>query len=50
MGLIYVRSRNLLAPMLVHSAANGFATVAIFALTAMGVDAKDVVHGGSGGL
>ena len=48
MGCAYLRSRNLLTPMLIHGASNAWAVCAIFALTALGVDVREMLH--SGGL
>jgi membrane protease YdiL (CAAX protease family) len=43
LGFLYVRSRNLLTPMLVHGAWNGSVLTLLFALTASGVDVQELL-------
>ena len=44
LGLSYVRSRNLLTPMMIHGAWNGTVLTILYMLTAMGVDIQDVIR------
>ncbi|KAL3138232.1 hypothetical protein ABBQ32_006052 [Trebouxia sp. C0010 RCD-2024] len=43
LGFSYVRSRNLLTPMLIHSAWNGTVLIALFTLASSGVDLQEVL-------
>ena len=43
LGFSYVRSRNLLTPMLIHGTWNGVVLTVLFALTASGVDVKQLL-------
>lgn len=43
LGFTYVRSRNLLAPMIIHGAWNGTVLTALFLLAASGVDLKEFI-------
>jgi membrane protease YdiL (CAAX protease family) len=43
LGFSYVRSRNLLTPMLIHGAWNGVVLTVLFGLTANGVDVKQLL-------
>lgn len=43
LGFTYVRSRNLLTPMIIHGAWNGTVLTALFALLASGVDLNEFV-------
>jgi membrane protease YdiL (CAAX protease family) len=46
LGFVYVRSRNLAAPILIHGAWNGTVLSLLYALKASGVDLNQVLHGG----
>jgi len=46
LGVIYVRSRALASPMLVHGVWNGTVLTVLFALSASGVDLEAALHGG----
>lgn len=48
LGFSYVRSRNLLTPMLIHGAWNGTVLVALFTLASSGVDLQEVLSAQSG--
>lgn len=48
LGFSYVRSRNLLTPMLIHSAWNGTVLIALFTLVTSGVDLQEVMSAQSG--
>lgn len=48
LGFSYVRSRNLLTPMLIHGAWNGTVLVVLYSLQASGVDLQEMLHGGAG--
>lgn len=43
LGFSYVRSRNLLTPMLIHGAWNGTVLLALFTLASSGVDLQEVL-------
>lgn len=43
LGFSYVRSRNLLTPMLIHGAWNGTVLIALFTLASSGVDLQEVL-------
>ena len=45
LGFSYVRSRNLLTPILIHGAWNGTVLVILFALVGEGVDLQTALHG-----
>ena len=44
LGFSYVRSKNLLTPMMIHGAWNGTVLVILFALSASGVDIHEMLH------
>lgn len=46
LGFSYVRSRNLLTPMIIHGTWNGTVLCVLYALQASGVDLQEVLHGG----
>jgi membrane protease YdiL (CAAX protease family) len=46
LGALYVRSRNLLTPMLVHGVWNSSVLTLLFALTAAGVDVQQLLREG----
>lgn len=46
LGFTYVRSKNLLSPMIIHGTWNGAVLSVLFALKAAGYDLNDVIHGG----
>lgn len=46
LGLVYTRSRNLLAPMMVHGLWNSTVLTLLFALTAAGVDVQQLLREG----
>jgi len=48
LGFSYVRSRNLLTPMLIHGAWNGTVLAVLYSLQASGVDLQELLHGGGG--
>ena len=48
LGAVYLRSRSLLAPMLVHGAWNGAVLTILFALAAAGVDVQQLLRESSG--
>ncbi len=50
LGFSYVRSRNLLTPMLIHGAWNGTVLVALFTLASSGVDLQEVLSAQSGAV
>ena len=43
MGFAYVRSRNLLTPMMIHGAWNGTVLTILFALVQAGVNIEDIL-------
>ena len=45
LGFSYVRTRNLLTPMLIHGAWNGTVLVVLYILTESGVDINQLLHG-----
>jgi membrane protease YdiL (CAAX protease family) len=45
LGYSYVRSRNLLTPMLIHGTWNGGVLTLLFVLKSMGVNLEDALHG-----
>lgn len=45
LGISYVRSRNLLAPMFIHGAWNGTVLTILYMLTSMGVDLESLLSG-----
>jgi membrane protease YdiL (CAAX protease family) len=47
LGALYVRSRNLLTPMLVHGAWNSSVLTLLFVLTASGVDVQQLLKEGA---
>ncbi len=47
LGFAYVRSGNLLAPMLIHGIWNGTVLSILYALTAAGYDVAELLHNGS---
>jgi membrane protease YdiL (CAAX protease family) len=47
LGALYVRSRNLLTPMIVHGVWNSTVLTILFALTASGVDVQQLLKEGS---
>ena len=44
LGFSYVRSRNLLTPMLIHGAWNGSVLTILFLLASQGVDIQELIH------
>lgn len=44
LGFSYVRSRNLLTPMLIHGAWNGSVLTILFFLASQGVDIQELIH------
>ena len=46
MGFAYVRSRNLLTPMMIHSAWNGTVLVVLYYLQASGINVQEMLHNG----
>ena len=47
LGFAYVRSGNLLAPMIIHGAWNGTVLTILYMLTAAGYDVAELLHNGS---
>ena len=47
LGFAYVRSGNLLAPMIIHGAWNGTVLTILYLLTAAGYDVAELLHNGS---
>lgn len=47
LGAVYVRSRSLLAPMMVHGLWNSTVLTLLFALTASGVDVQQLLKDGA---
>jgi len=45
MGFSYVRSRNLLTPMMIHGVWNGGVLTVLYVLTSYGVDIQQMLHG-----
>lgn len=45
MGFSYVRSRNLLTPMMIHGIWNGGVLTLLYVLTSCGVDIQEILHG-----
>lgn len=44
LGFAYVRSRNLLTPMLIHGAWNGSVLTILFLLASQGIDIQELLH------
>lgn len=47
MALCYIRSRNLLTPMVIHGVSNSFSLIVIYLLTSAGLDVRELIHGGA---
>jgi uncharacterized protein len=47
LGFSYVRSKNLLTPMMIHGAWNGTVLCVLYYLQANGVDVQKLIHGGA---
>lgn len=50
LGFSYVRSRNLLTPMLIHGAWNGTVLVLLFVLSSQGVDLEKFLQEAAGSV
>lgn len=50
LGFTYVRSRNLLTPMLIHGVWNGAVLSVLFLLMSSGVDIQELLGGAVGGV
>lgn len=46
LGFCYLRSKNLLSPMLIHGVWNGTVLTVLYVLQASGIDLQEVLHGG----